>query len=72
MRKIGEAYETQKYPAPTEGIITLKTDTLSVTFAFDNPFSNARNERNSKSLGAGQKFQLQWKQNEAYVISFEP
>ena len=47
----------------------LKTDTIPVTLAFDKPISNARDERTGKDLGSGQKFRLQWKQNEACVIS---
>jgi len=50
---------------------TLKTDTLPVTLVFDKPVSNVRDERTGKGLGSGKKFQLQWKQNEACVISFD-
>ena len=46
--------------------------THPVTLAFDKPVANARDERTGKSLGTGQRFHLQWKQNEACVISFDP
>jgi len=49
----------------------LKTDTIPVTLMFEKPIANARDERTGKALGAGRRFQLQWKQNEACVISFE-
>ena len=48
-----------------------KMDTLPVTLTFAKPVANVRDERNGKSLESGQKFQLQWKQNEACVISFD-
>ena len=47
----------------------LKTGTIPVTLTFDKPVANARNERTGKGLGTGRAFQLQWKQNEACVIS---
>jgi len=48
----------------------LKTDVLPVTLAFGKPIFNVRDERTGEALGAGQRFQLRWKQNEACVLSF--
>ena len=53
------------------GSVGLKAGILPVTLTFAKPISNARDERTGKPLGNGQRFQLQWKQNEACVISFD-
>ena len=49
----------------------LKSDTLPVTLAFTRDVSHVKNERTGQSLGSGREFPLQWKMNEACVISFD-
>lgn len=49
----------------------LSSETAPVTLAFAAPVSNAKDERAGKSLGSGREFQLQWKMNEACVVSFD-
>jgi hypothetical protein len=52
------------------GSSTIRADVVPVTLKFATPVTNARDERTGKPLGNGQRFQMQWKQNEACVISF--
>jgi len=51
--------------------VGLKTDTLPVTLAFARPVSNVKDERTGKSLSSGREFPLNWKMNEACVVSFD-
>ena len=50
--------------------VGLKTDATRVTLEFAGPIKDAINERTGESLGAGRAFPLDWKLNEALVISF--
>jgi hypothetical protein len=49
----------------------LSAETVPVTLAFAKEVSNVKDERAGKSLGSGKEFPLQWKMNEACVISFD-
>lgn len=49
----------------------LSSETIPVTLEFSRPIRNVRNERDGKALSSGREFPLQWKKNEACVISFE-
>jgi hypothetical protein len=49
----------------------LQTDTIPVTLALAREARNVRDERAGKDLGSGREFALQWKRNEACVVSFE-
>ena len=51
--------------------VGLATDTIPVTLAFAKPVKNVLDERTGKALGAGNEFPMQWKKNEACVISFD-
>ena len=51
--------------------VGLKTGTLPVKLRFTREVSNARDERAGRELGSGLEFALDWKQNEAVVLSFE-
>ena len=48
----------------------LKTDRIKITLRFAAPIADVRNERTGTSLGEGATFDLDWKQNEAIVLSF--
>ncbi len=48
----------------------LKTATVPVTLQFRNPVKNLRDERSGKELGNVREATLDWKQNEALVLSF--
>lgn len=48
----------------------LKTATLPVTFQFSKPITKLRDERTGKVFGDGKEFSLDWKQNEAVVLSY--
>ncbi len=50
--------------------VGLKTDPARVTLEFAGPIKDAINERTGESLRAGREFPLDWKLNEALVISF--
>ena len=47
----------------------LKTATIPVTLQFAAPVKNLHDERSGKDLGTGTEFTLDWKQNEALVLS---
>ena len=49
----------------------LVSDTVPVTLAFARPLSNVKDERAGTSFGNGREFPLQWKMNEACVLSFD-
>ena len=49
----------------------LKTDTINITLAFASAVKNVRDERRSMALGNGNRFPMQWKRNEALVLSFD-
>ncbi len=49
----------------------LKTVTLPITLRFIREIRNARDERAGCALGSGSEFALDWKQNEAVVLSFD-
>lgn len=51
--------------------VGLRTDTVPVTIAFAKPVKNARDERTGKPLGDGTEFKVDWKLNEAVLISFD-
>ena len=48
----------------------LKTAQLPVTVQFRGEVNGLRDERTGKELGNGREFPLDWKQNEALVLSF--
>ena len=50
--------------------VGLKTDRIPVKLTFRRPVRDARDERTGKPLGDGQAFDLDWRMNEALVISF--
>ncbi len=52
--------------------VGLKTSTLPVTLRFAKPAKNIRDERREHSLGDGAEFKLEWTQNEALVLSYDP
>jgi hypothetical protein len=49
----------------------LSSETVPVTLVFTQPVANVTDERTGKSLGNGKEFPLQWKMNEACVLSFD-
>ncbi len=49
----------------------LKTEKLPVTLEFATPVKNCKDERTGKDLGAGKEIQVEWKMNEAVVLSYE-
>ncbi|RYD69817.1 MAG: beta-galactosidase, partial [Verrucomicrobiaceae bacterium] len=51
--------------------VGLKTATLPVVLQFTQGIKGLRDERTGKSLGDGQEFVCDWKQNEALVLSFD-
>jgi hypothetical protein len=51
--------------------VGLKGDTLRVTLVFAGKVGGVRDERTGKNLGGGLEFQLDWKMNEAIVLSFD-
>jgi len=53
------------------GAVGVVADSIPVTLAFAAPVQNAKDERSGKSLGNGKEFTLEWKLNEACVISFD-
>jgi hypothetical protein len=50
--------------------VGLKTENLSVTLKFEQAIRNVHNERTGQTLSDGNSFNLNWKTNEAAVISF--
>lgn len=48
----------------------LKTKTIPVTLAVSGEIRHVRNERTGKPLADGREFKLDWKMNEAVIISF--
>ena len=50
----------------------LKTEHIPVTLQFTTEIRALRNERTGQDLGPGREFPLDWKQNEALVLSFTP
>jgi len=50
--------------------VGLKTDIVPVTVAFKQAVSDVRDERAGKPLGSGKEFKINWKMNEAVVLSF--
>lgn len=51
--------------------VGLKAETLPIKLRFTQPKRGVRDERTGQVLGEGNEFTLQWKQNEAVVLSFE-
>ena len=51
--------------------VGLKSDLLPITVEFDKEIQNAKDERGGKALGNGKEFKLNWKQNEACILSFD-
>jgi hypothetical protein len=51
--------------------VGLTADTLPVTLAFTRDVKNVKDERAGKDLGSGKEFKLDWKMNEACVLSFD-
>lgn len=49
----------------------LKTARAPVTLKFRDAVKNVRDERTGKRLGDGREFALEWKQNEAVVLSYD-
>ena len=50
--------------------VALKTDKLPITLALAGAVKDVKDERSGKDLGAGKAFTLDWKLNEAAVLSF--
>jgi len=50
--------------------VALKTDKLPITLLFAAPIQDVKDERADKALGNGRDFTLDWKLNEAVVLSF--
>ena len=50
--------------------VGLKTAVLPVTLRFATPVREVRDERTGRSLGDGGEFRVEWRQNEAIVLSF--
>ena len=50
--------------------VGLKTETIPVSLTFDKSVAGLRNERTNQDLGSGRTFKLDWKMNEALVLSF--
>ena len=51
--------------------VGLKTATVPIHLRFTREVRNARDERGGRALGTGSEFALEWKQNEAVVLSFD-
>jgi len=51
--------------------VGLKTAKVAINLKFAGPIKNVRDERAGKDLGDGDKFQLNWRMNEAVVLSFD-
>ena len=51
--------------------VGLKSDLLPITLEFSTEIKNAKDERSGKSLGSGKEFKVEWKSNEAFVLSFD-
>jgi hypothetical protein len=51
--------------------VGLKTNRLPITLRFTRERHNVRDERAGRPLGNGAEFVLEWKQNEAVVLSFD-
>ena len=51
--------------------VGLKSDTIAIKLRFEHQVSNVRDERSNLILGDGREFEINWKQNEAVVLSFE-
>jgi hypothetical protein len=51
--------------------VGLKSDALPVELEFAKPARNVIDERSGKKLGDGTAFKMEWKRNEAVVMSFE-
>ena len=51
--------------------VGLKTNRLPITLRFNREMHDVRDERAHRSLGNGAEFALDWKQNEAVVLSFD-
>ncbi|MEI6235471.1 MAG: beta-galactosidase trimerization domain-containing protein [Planctomycetota bacterium] len=51
--------------------VGLKSERLPITLEFASALQNVKDERSGKSLGNGTEFKLDWKQNEACVLSFD-
>ena len=49
----------------------LKTDRVGITLQLAGKVRKARDERDGRNLGDGNRFQFSWKMNEAVVMSFE-
>ena len=49
--------------------VGLKKETRRITLRFADDVRNVRDERSGRSLGDGREFTIEWKQNEAVVIS---
>jgi hypothetical protein len=50
--------------------VGLKTERLPITLQFAGMVKDVKDERSGKDLGAGKEFALNWKLNEAVVLSF--
>ena len=51
--------------------VGLKSETLPITLTFARQINNVKDERTSKNLDSGKEIKLDWKMNEACVISFD-
>ncbi len=51
--------------------VGLKTEALPIRLQFARPVKSARDERSGRALGDGKEFALEWKQNQAVVLSFD-
>ena len=51
--------------------VSLKTATVRIKLRFTREVRNARDERTDRDLGNGTEFALEWKQNEAIVLSID-
>ena len=51
--------------------VGLKTESVPIKLRFTHPLREVRVERTGQSLPAGSEFSLDWKQNEAVVLSFK-
>jgi hypothetical protein len=51
--------------------VGLKSETIPVTLEFAQALEKARDERTGKDLANGTQFAVDWKMNEAVVISFQ-
>ena len=49
---------------------SLKTATVPITLQFRGPVHDLRNERSGQELGDGSEFRMEWKLNEAMVVSY--